>query len=81
MNEFIDMDLDYVVIVCDHAKQTYPFFPGGKMLIQKNFEDPTAFSGGEDDTLAVFRRVRDEIRSWIEETFGKLDQQAFIWHL
>ena len=37
-------------IVCDHAKQAGPFFPGGKKVIQRGFKEPGAFSGGEDDT-------------------------------
>jgi len=74
VNEFLDMGLDYVVTVCDHAKQTCLFFPGGKRPIQKGFEDPPVFCCGEYDTLAVSRRLRDEIRIWIKETFGTLDQ-------
>jgi len=73
VREFLHMDIDYVITVCDHARQTCPFFPGGKEIIHKGFEDPAAFSGGEDDTLAVFRRLRDEILSWIKETFDTLD--------
>lgn len=71
VNEFFDKEVDYVVTVCDYAKQTCPFFPGGKETIHKGFEDPAAFNGSENGKLAVFRRVRNEIRSWIEETFGK----------
>jgi len=78
VNEFLDKKVDCVVTVCDHAKQTCPFFPGGKETIHKGFEDPAAFNGSEDDKLAVFRRVRGEIRSWIEETFGKVGEKAFI---
>jgi len=39
-----------VVIVCDHARQTRPFFSGGKEIIHKGFEDPAAFRGGKDDS-------------------------------
>jgi len=70
LNEFLDMKFDYVVTVCDHAKQICPFFPGGKESIHKGFEDPAAFTGREDEKIAIFRRVRDEIREWIVETFG-----------
>jgi arsenate reductase len=73
VSEFLGMEIDYVVTVCDHAMQTCPFFPGGKEVIHKGFEDPATFSGGEDDMLAVFRRLRDEILSWIKETFDTLD--------
>jgi arsenate reductase len=73
VKEFFGMDIDYVITVCDHAKQTCPFFPGGKEIIHKGFEDPAAFSGCKDDTLIMFRRLRDEIRSWIKKNFGKED--------
>jgi arsenate reductase len=43
---------------------------GGKDIVHKGFEDPAAFSGREEEKLVLFRRVRDEIRAWIEETFG-----------
>jgi arsenate reductase len=69
LDEFLNMEFDYVVTVCDHAKQTCPFFPGGRELVHKGFEDPAAFEGNEDEKAAVFRRVRDEIRDWITEVF------------
>lgn len=70
VNEFFGMDIDYVITVCDHAKQICPFFPGGKRSMHKGFDDPAAFKGSEDEKIAIFRRVRDEIREWIVETFG-----------
>jgi len=45
-------------------------FPGGKRSMHKGFEDPAAFTGREDEKIAIFRRVRDEIREWIVESFG-----------
>ena len=70
LDEFLDMKLDYVVTVCDHAKRTCPLFPGGKRSMHKGFDDPTAFTGSQAENIAIFRRVRDEIRDWIVETFG-----------
>jgi arsenate reductase len=70
VTEFLDREFDYVVTVCDHAKQTCPFFPGGKELIHRGFQDPAAFSGNQGEKIAIFSRVRDEIRKWIVETFG-----------
>jgi arsenate reductase len=69
IEEFHDTTFDYVVTVCDHAKETCPFFPG-KTVLHKGFTDPAAFEGSIEDTLAVFRRVRDEIQQWIIMTFG-----------
>jgi len=70
VNEFCGMKFDYVVTVCDHAKETCPFHPGGKRYLHKGFENPVEFRGTDDEILAGFRRVRDEIKHWIEKTFG-----------
>ncbi|MGD9076835.1 MAG: arsenate reductase ArsC [Desulfobacteraceae bacterium] len=69
VEQFLNQEFDYVVTVCDHANETCPFFPGGKERIHNGFQDPAAQDGTKDERLAVFRRVRDEIRHWIEETF------------
>lgn len=69
-DEFLDMKFDYVVTVCDQAKQVCTFFPGGKEFMHKGFQDPAAFEGSEDEKMVVFRRVRDEIGEWIVESFG-----------
>jgi arsenate reductase len=71
VDEFIDQPFDYVVTVCDNAQQSCPFFPGGKEYIHRGFDDPAACQGTEEEILACFRRSRDEIRAWIEETFSK----------
>ena len=70
IEEFRGEDFDYVVTVCDHAKEICPFFPGEKIL-HKGFEDPSQFKGAEDEILKKVRRLRDEIRDWIEKIFGK----------
>lgn len=61
---------DYVVTVCDHAKESCPFFPG-VISIHKDFEDPAAINGTENEILTGFRRIRDEIKEWITGLFGK----------
>jgi arsenate reductase (thioredoxin) len=58
---FIDEPWDWVITVCDQANESCPLFPGGAQRLHWSFEDPSAASGSEDDRLAVFRRVRDEI--------------------
>jgi arsenate reductase len=70
VDEFIDQDLDYVVTVCDHAKEVCPFFPGGRKALHKGFQDPASVTGTEDEKLSLFRRVRDEIRDWVKKIFG-----------
>ncbi len=71
VDEFRRMDFDYVVTVCDHAKETCPVFPGALKYIHHGFEDPSEFDGTEEEILEGFRHVRDEIRSWIKKTFDK----------
>jgi arsenate reductase len=73
VDEFLHQDLDYVVTVCDHAREACPYFSGGRESMHKGFQDPSSALGTEQEKLAVFRRVRDEIRAWIEITFGKGD--------
>jgi arsenate reductase (thioredoxin) len=66
VDEFIGREIDYVVTVCDNAKETCPVFPGKATRIHQNFEDPPAPGVGDDEyRLSIFRRVRDELRDWI----------------
>jgi arsenate reductase len=69
IEEFREEIFDYVVTVCDDAKEACPFFPGDKIL-HRGFRDPSRFKGTDDELLKKVRQVRDEIRNWIEETFG-----------
>ena len=72
LQEFLDQKFDYVVTVCDNAKESCPYFPGGKKILHQSFEDPSALTGTEEEILAGFRCIRDEIRSWIENEFSNL---------
>jgi arsenate reductase len=62
---------DDVVMVCDDKQTDCPFFPGGKNYIHHAFDDPAACMGTDEEVLACFRKSRDEIRAWIEQTFAK----------
>jgi arsenate reductase len=67
VDEFAGQQFDYVITVCDSAKESCPVFPCNAVRIHQNFEDPPAPGVGDDEfRLAVFRRVRDEIRQWIK---------------
>ena len=57
---------DYVITVCDDANEACPFFPGAANRLHWSFEDPARAEGPEEERLAIFRRVRDEIREHIE---------------
>jgi arsenate reductase len=66
VDEFAGRAFDYVVTVCDNAKETCPVFPGHATHLHRNFEDPAAAEGSATARLAVFRRVRDEIREYLK---------------
>lgn len=65
VDEFADQQFDYVLTVCDNAKESCPVFPGNGVMIHQAFEDPAALQGSEGERLALFRRVRDEIRRYL----------------
>lgn len=67
VDEFRGQSFDCVLTVCDHAKESCPIFPGKTVAIHRNFEDPAAVQGPEEERLAVFRRVRDEMRRYLNE--------------
>jgi arsenate reductase len=69
LDVFQGIAFDEVVTVCDHAQESCPVVPGGGVKRHHSFEDPAAAKGTEAEVLAVFRRVRDEIRNWIMETY------------
>lgn len=59
---YMDQPWDLVVTVCDSAAETCPVFPGRVERMHVSFPDPAGAAGSEDDRLAAFRRVRDDIR-------------------
>ena len=61
--EYLDQSFDDVITVCDQAREACPVFRGGKATLHWGFEDPAAAVGTDDERLAVFRRVRDQIRA------------------
>ena len=65
VDEFQNQSFDYVLTVCDNAKETCPIYPGQTNRIHQNFEDPAAVQGSDEERLAVFRRVRDQIREYL----------------
>ena len=61
LSQFLDNQWDYVITVCDHARDVCPTFPGGTEQMHWGFDDPAAAEGTEEERLTVFRRVRGEI--------------------
>jgi arsenate reductase (thioredoxin) len=80
INEFLDLDLDVVVTVCNHAQKTCPYFPSKCRIIHAGFDDPPqiahklALQGADKDTqMECYRKVRDEIRDFVEALPGNLE--------
>ncbi len=67
VDEFIGQRFDYVVTVCDNARESCPVFPSGTERIHWSFEDPAAVKGTESERLSAFRRIRDQIHERIRE--------------
>jgi arsenate reductase (thioredoxin) len=67
LDRYLSEPFDYVITVCDEANEACPFFPGAKNRLHWSLEDPSRADGTEEERLAVFRKVRDEIREHIEQ--------------
>jgi arsenate reductase len=70
LDRFLDDPWDFVVTVCDSAREACPVFPRAATRVHWSFDDPSGARGSDAERLAVFRRVRDEIEAritaWIE---------------
>lgn len=62
-DEFLHRHFDYVITVCDNAKENCPIFPGEAKRMHWSFDDPAFVEGTAEEKLAAFRRIRDEIRA------------------
>jgi arsenate reductase len=68
VDDFAGQQFDYVFTVCDNARESCPVFPGQGKRLHESFEDPAAAPA--DQQPAVFRKVRDQIRAWLEQFVG-----------
>ena len=69
-DEFAGQEFDYVITVCDNARETCPVFPGRTERIHHSFEDPPPPAAADrETTMSIFRRVRDEISDWLRVEF------------
>ena len=75
VDELAGQPIDFVVTVCDHAHETCPVFSGGAKVVHRSFDDPPHLAAGaetEEQRLAPYRRVRDEIRTFVESLAAAL---------
>ncbi|MES2875573.1 MAG: arsenate reductase ArsC [Bacteroidota bacterium] len=64
VDEYLDIPFDFVITVCDNAKEACPYFPGNVKRFHYNFPDPAKATGSEEDIIKEFRRVRDMIKTY-----------------
>jgi arsenate reductase len=75
VQKYIDEPIEYVVTVCDHARETCPVFPKKAEIVPMPFRDPPRLAkeiDGEENKLAIYREVRDEIQAAMRELPTKL---------
>jgi arsenate reductase len=75
VDEFLNTSFDYVITVCDDAKENCPAFTGAvKRRLHIGFDDPAEAAGSEEKILSVFRRVRDEIKEHFTRFYSALSE-------
>jgi arsenate reductase len=67
VDDFRDRRFDYVITVCDNARESCPVYFNAARRLHRDFDDPAACQGSEADRLGVFRRVRDELRRYLRD--------------
>ncbi|MFP4038050.1 MAG: arsenate reductase ArsC [Desulfobacteraceae bacterium] len=76
VDEFLGRDFDFVITLCDDARESCPLFPGEARIVHRGFEDPPILAlgaGSEEEAMSQYRRVRDEIRGFVEGLPGNLE--------
>jgi arsenate reductase len=76
LDDLPSLEFDVVVTLCGHANETCPFFPGPVRRVHQGFDDPPSLCAqmtDEEEILSVYRRVRDEIRRFVEGLPGSLE--------
>ncbi len=77
VQELLDVEFDYVITLCGHARETCPIFPRKTTMLHRGFDDPPALAArahNEDEALQHYRRIRDEIRAFAHEIQAILKQ-------
>ena len=67
IDEYFNIDFDFVITVCDNAKERCPFIPTKAKMFHQNFPDPAKATGTEEEILEQFREVRQMIKSYSQE--------------
>lgn len=73
IDEFAEEKIDFVLTVCDNAKESCPYFPARTKIIHHSFEDPADIEGDEETRVNGFRKVRDEIGDYLPEFLKNIE--------
>ncbi|EQA54300.1 arsenate reductase ArsC [Leptospira kmetyi] len=75
IEEYKKIDFDYIITVCDHARENCPYFPSNAQRLHHNFPDPAKASGTEMEIEEEFRKVRSMIRDYIQDFLSDLNRK------
>lgn len=67
IDAYRDIDFDFVITVCDNAKEHCPFFPAKAKKVHRNFPDPSKETGTKEEIMKQFRSVRNQIKSYVQQ--------------
>ncbi len=71
VSEYLNIDFNYIITVCDNARERCPYFPSEAKKFHRNFPDPVKAVGTEEEILVQFRKVRDMIREYVTDFISK----------
>lgn len=71
VEEYRNIDFDFIITVCDNAKETCPYFPTRAKLFHQNFTDPSKVKGTKDEIMNEFRKVRGLIKEYCKDFIEK----------
>ncbi len=67
VDEYADVPFDFIITVCDNAKERCPYFPSTALRFHHNFSDPSKLKGSAEEVISAFRKTREEIKAWCKE--------------
>ena len=71
IEEYFDVPFDYVITVCDHAKESCPYFPTQEIKLHHNFPDPAKAVGTDEEIMAEVRNTRNLVKAYMEDFVNK----------
>lgn len=76
IDEYSNINFDFLITVCDHAKENCPYFPTDAVKFHQNFPDPAKAGGSDEDVMNKFREVREMIKNYTRDFIDNLTPQS-----